>query len=86
MASPLPLPFDSGFVTVSVLGMVPDVLEDKVCVTCRSLLMVIAVGYSTATHVVGVERAGLCVCCDSLVITGPDEDDEEEWDDEAFWG
>jgi hypothetical protein len=89
MAAPLPLPYDSGFVTVSTLGVVPDVLEDRYCVPCNSLLMVVYVGYSTATSVIDVEQAGVCVVCDSLVLRGPaneDDDDEDDvWDDDDFW-
>lgn len=77
MSDPLPLPYDSGNVTASILGAVPDVLEEKVCVTCQALLMVVVVGYSTGTRVLSVERAGLCVVCDSLVITGPDDSADE---------
>jgi hypothetical protein len=88
----LPMPYDSGFVTVSVLGVVPDVLEDRACLGCCALLMVVYVGYSTATGVIDVEQAGLCVVCDSLVLSGPangglvEDVDESFWDDDDSWG
>jgi hypothetical protein len=60
-----------GIVRCVVLGSTRQLTGD-VCNWCDGLMLVLYVGYSSATEFVDVERAAVCEDCETIHLTGPD--------------
>jgi hypothetical protein len=64
-----------GLVRMTVLGLLPRLVEGALCPLCDNTLLVLIVGWSTGQSPIEVEAGGYCdrKGCDTFVLGGPDE-------------
>ncbi len=61
---------------MTVLGLLPRLVEGALCPLCDNTLLVLVVGWSTGTEPVEVEAGGYCDArgCDTFVLAGPSDE------------
>lgn len=67
--------YRDGLVRMTVLGLLPRLVENEECPVCGNTLLVLVVGWSTGNEPIEIEVGGYCdnKRCDTFVIGGPDD-------------
>jgi hypothetical protein len=61
---------DDGLIRITILGILPTDHDEIVCSTCEIIPLVAYIGYSFASTVISVDRAGYCDTCDTMILPG----------------